>query len=88
MPVQSAIDFIVKASNDSNFRDEYYMVESNMVFEKVKSDGFRFTMTEFEEAKYILLFKAQTETQAMKIKEMAMWFYMINNYTTENPLYG
>jgi len=88
MATQSAIKFLIRASEDIDFRSEFYGLDREEILELQEQEGFKFTMQEFEEAKYVLLFKAQTEYQAMKIKEISMWYYMVNNETTEDRLIG
>ncbi|MBK8806766.1 MAG: Nif11 family protein [Bacteroidales bacterium] len=88
MAVQSAIKFIIKASQDTSFRSEFYGIEKEEIKKLQEDNGFEFEMCEFEEAKYVLLFKAQSEAEAMNIKEIAMWYYMVNNETTESRYIG
>lgn len=88
MATQSAIKFIIRASEDRELRSGFYGLTKEEIVELQEKEGYKFTMQEFEEAKYVLLFKAQTEFQAIKIKEIAMWYYMINNETTEDRLIG
>lgn len=79
MAVQDAQNFIIKISKDNKYRTSLYEFET---FDKrmshIKETGYDFEFPEFEEASTQMLRKCQTEENALVIKELLMWWKMVN----------
>ena len=78
MPLQDAIKFINKATQDKKLRMMCYeAAEQKALFQHIKMAGYSFSYFEFEDAIRMQLFTCKDESDADNLKQFELWFKLL-----------
>lgn len=78
MAIQDAMNFIVDAGQNDVLRNSLIPLKQNAILPELELQGYKFTISEFEEAINMLHVQCQTEEDANFLFEVVNWFKLLH----------